>query len=104
MTIEESTRLPATRPAVRATAAEPLWRIFSAGRRRLAVAALILVALVPAVFIFSHTADARRDIVYWDEFDTALAFVLKLKDGTSPGVFCRSSSRSTTSTAWSPAG
>lgn len=87
MTIDQSTGLPATRPAVRAIAAQPFWRLCSAGRRRLVVAALILVALVPAVFIFSHTADARRDIVYWDEFDTALAFVLKLKEGITPGEF-----------------
>jgi hypothetical protein len=62
----------------------------SAGRRpRAALAALGLLALLPVWMILVHTTDARRDIVYWDEFDTALNLVLRLKDGFTPGDFCR---------------
>lgn len=49
--------------------------------------ALIALALAPVCHIFDHTAAARRDLVYWDEFDTALAFILKIKDGIAPGEF-----------------
>lgn len=54
---------------------------------RLTAFLLILLALVPILYMLSRTADARRNIVYWDEFDTALALVLKLKQGTTPTEF-----------------
>lgn len=43
---------------------------------------IVLIAL-PIVRIFEFTADARRNVVYWDEFDTALALALKLDEGTT---------------------
>ena len=32
-----------------------------------------------------RTTDARSNLVYWDEFDTVLAFIVKLKEGATPG-------------------
>ena len=45
---------------------------------------LVLVVLAPVFYVLDRTADARSGIVYWDEFDTALALVVKLKEGTTP--------------------
>jgi len=45
----------------------------SGGGIRLGALVLILIALLPLWRVFDLTADARRDVVYWDEFDTALA-------------------------------
>lgn len=56
-------------------------------RQRVVVALIALLALAPVLFILERTAEGRRNVVYWDEFDTALALVLKLKDGTTPGAF-----------------
>jgi hypothetical protein len=53
-------------------------------RRRFALTLLAILALVPALHIVSHTAPARRDIVYWDEFDTALAMLLRVREDPSP--------------------
>ena len=67
-----------------------LRQFFHAGgctRRRLAIGLLIVISLLPVGFVLLRTADARRDLVYWDEFDTALALVVKLKEGTTPGTF-----------------
>lgn len=87
MTTYESTGLPpplwGTRPGLTAR----LVRFFQAHRRGLAMITLAVVALAPAVFIFGHIDEARRDLVYWDEIDTALAFILKLKDGVAPVEF-----------------
>ncbi|MDP3068933.1 MAG: hypothetical protein Q8N18_01535 [Opitutaceae bacterium] len=56
-------------------------------RRRLTIGALTLLALAPAAYMLSEAAEASRDVVYWDEFETALALILKLKEGTTPGEF-----------------
>jgi hypothetical protein len=58
-------------------------------RRGIAIGLLALVALAPAVHVWMRAADAGRNIVYWDEFDTALALVLHLDDGLTPGAFFR---------------
>jgi len=58
-------------------------------RRRFFAAVLIGMALVPVWQVFEKTADARRNIVYWDEFDTALSLVLRLESGLAPADFWR---------------
>jgi hypothetical protein len=64
--------------------------VASSRRRRLSAIALAILALAPVFHVFIHTADSRRDVVYWDEFDTALALVLQLKAGTTPSAFLES--------------
>ena len=61
---------PAETPAPRETAPD--------GGIRLGTIVLLLLALLPVWRVFDLTADARRNVVYWDEFDTALALALKL--------------------------
>ncbi|MSU66826.1 MAG: hypothetical protein EXS38_12175 [Opitutus sp.] len=39
------------------------------------------------VYIGLRVAEANHNIVYWDEFDTALALVLRLKTGMTPVAF-----------------
>ncbi|MFM8336661.1 MAG: hypothetical protein ACKODK_13980 [Opitutaceae bacterium] len=58
-------------------------------RRWLVAAALIIAALLPVWQVVEKTADARRNIVYWDEFDTALSLVLRLESGLAPADFWR---------------
>jgi hypothetical protein len=58
-------------------------------RRWLVAAALISAALLPVWQVVEKTADARRNIVYWDEFDTALSLVLRLESGLAPADFWR---------------
>jgi hypothetical protein len=41
------------------------------------------------VFVLSRAAAASRDVVYWDDFDTVLAFVLRLDEGVSVTGFFR---------------
>jgi hypothetical protein len=62
----------------------------AAWRRRLTIVLLVLVALAPIVFLLLRTADARRNVVYWDEIDTALALVIQLNEGVTPGTFLQS--------------
>lgn len=50
-------------------------------RVRLIAALLFALALVPVAFIATHVVVASRNIVYWDEFDTALNFLIKLDEG-----------------------
>jgi hypothetical protein len=52
-----------------------------ARRRRLGLILLAIMAVLPWLYVIGRTADARRNIVYWDEFDTALTLILKLKEG-----------------------
>ncbi len=61
---------PAEAPAPRETAPD--------GGIRLGTIVLLLLSLLPVWRVFDLTADARRNVVYWDEFDTALALTLKL--------------------------
>jgi hypothetical protein len=50
---------------------------------------LALLAAAPVVHILAMSSEAARNIVYWDEFDTALAFVLRLHDGVGAADFFR---------------
>lgn len=43
--------------------------------------ALTLLALAPVAFVAMRVAAASRNIVYWDELDTALSLVLQLDSG-----------------------
>ncbi len=52
-------------------------------RRLLIVLALLTLAVAPVLHVWSRAGEAQRDIAYWDEYDTALALVLKLADGLS---------------------
>lgn len=56
-------------------------------RRVLSAVALALLILAPILHILLRTTDERSGIVYWDEYDTALALVVKLKEGTTPLAF-----------------
>ncbi|MES2694006.1 MAG: hypothetical protein V4773_11070 [Verrucomicrobiota bacterium] len=49
-------------------------------RRYLAIALVALLALAPLLYIVDRTEPARRNIVYWDEFDTALAMLLRIAE------------------------
>mgnify|MGYP001566215699 CR=1 FL=1 len=57
--------------------------------RRIAIGLLVLLALAPVAHIWTRAAEAGRNVVYWDEFDTALALVLRLDDGITAGEFLR---------------
>lgn len=49
--------------------------------------ALVVIALAPVFFVLLEAGRATRNIAYWDEFDTALAYVLRLNDGVSTSGF-----------------
>lgn len=55
----------------------PLSSVF---RRLLSLEVAALLALAPLLFIFQKTEPARRNIVYWDEFDTAIAMLLRIAE------------------------
>lgn len=59
------------------------------GWRWLSVLGLIVAALIPVWQVVEKTADARRDIVYWDEFDTALSLLIRLESGLAPADLWR---------------
>lgn len=46
-----------------------------------------IVSIAPAGYVFSRAVEASANIVYWDEFDTALSLVLRLQDGMTPTAF-----------------
>lgn len=48
---------------------------------------LFALAVLPVGYVLWRTSEARLDVAYWDEFDTVLAFLLRLKEGISPGAF-----------------
>lgn len=50
-------------------------------RRHFVALALAILAVAPVLHLWSQAAGVQRDIAYWDEYDTALALVLKLADG-----------------------
>ena len=50
-------------------------------RGRFAAILLIALALVPVAFVAATVAVSMRNIVYWDEFDTALDLLLALDTG-----------------------
>ncbi len=72
-------------------AAAPPGRRWSGGGawRRLGVVCLLAVALLPVVYVLARAGESRRDIVYWDEFDTALSLVLRLDAGLPAADFFR---------------
>lgn len=49
-------------------------------RRLVSFELVALLALAPLLYIFQKTEPARRNIVYWDEFDTAIAMLLRIAD------------------------
>ncbi len=55
--------------------------IFQRLRTHSAALFLCLLALAPAVYMGVRVAEASRDIAYWDEFDTALNFMLQIDQG-----------------------
>lgn len=76
-----------------AAAKNPPWR-WPAGRvgdrvRRFGWIVLALLAAAPVLHMLAVSSAAARNIVYWDEFDTALAFVLRLHDGVGAADFFR---------------
>jgi hypothetical protein len=50
-------------------------------RRYLVVLALAILAVAPVLHLWIRATGVQRDIAYWDEYDTAIALVLKLADG-----------------------
>jgi hypothetical protein len=56
---------------------------------RLGVALALAAALLPVCHVLGRAGEARRDIVYWDEFDTALSLVLRLDAGLPTSEFFR---------------
>lgn len=56
-------------------------------RQRVVIAVLIALALAPVFYVLLRTSEARRDLVYWDELDTVIAALVKLKEGTTPTAF-----------------
>lgn len=67
--------------------AHPSWSAVPPGTRRSSFARrfcailLGLIALVPTVGVLTHATLESRNIVYWDEIDTALDLLLRLDDG-----------------------
>jgi hypothetical protein len=61
------------------TGALPLPRTSSAAR--LAPFTFLAIAALPVVFIALQAIAASRNIVFWDEFDTALDFIIRLSSG-----------------------
>ena len=55
--------------------------LFRHVRGRFAAILLTTLALVPVVFVALTVAGSARNIVYWDEFDTALDLLLALDTG-----------------------
>src|SRR5688500_5582086 len=49
--------------------------------RRLLLFSWIFVALIPLLYIASLTVAFSRNIVFWDEFDTALDLILRIDAG-----------------------
>lgn len=64
------------------------WSSLAPGRRRgLVAAGLFLLALLAAWHVVARSAPARVNVAYWDEFDTALRLVIKLKEGQTARDF-----------------
>lgn len=57
------------------------------GRMRWRGLIIGVAALLPVAYMLSQAMAASRNVVYWDELETALALMLKLKEGTTPGEF-----------------
>ena len=65
----------------------PWARLPEIWRRRLVLFALSGLALLPLAYVLERSAPGRLNIVYWDEFDTALRLVIKLHEGQPVGGF-----------------
>ena len=52
-------------------------------QRRYQVALWLLLAAVPVAYIAGTVVRASRNIIFWDEFDTALALILRIDAGAS---------------------
>ena len=76
---------PAGKPASRRGG--PWSRLPAVWRRRLVLGGLTLLALLPLAYVLERSAPGRLNIVYWDEFDTALRLVIKLHEGQPLGGF-----------------
>lgn len=48
---------------------------------------LLALALLPLAYVLERSAPGRLNIVYWDEFDTALRLVIRLHEGQPVGAF-----------------
>ena len=48
---------------------------------------LVLLSVLPLVYIGLRAAEAGRNVAYWDEYETALALIMRLHSGVTPGVF-----------------
>lgn len=46
---------------------------------------LVLLALLPLGYIGLRAAEAGRNVAYWDEYETALALIMRLHTGVTPG-------------------
>lgn len=64
-----------------------MWPASPLNLRNLFLLLAALVSVLPAAYVFTEVAQASANIVYWDEFDTALALVLRLHDGVTPSSF-----------------
>ena len=53
----------------------------------LAAVLFVGLALLPLIYIGLRAAEAGRNVAYWDEFETALALLMRLHTGVGPGVF-----------------
>lgn len=51
----------------------------------LATVSLVLLALLPLGYIGLRAAEAGRNVAYWDEYETALALIMRLHTGVTPG-------------------
>jgi len=51
------------------------------------MALVAFVSIVPVGYMLGRAVEASANIVYWDEFDTALSLVLRLQDGVTPTAF-----------------
>jgi len=48
---------------------------------------LVLLAFLPLAYVGLRAVEASRNVAYWDEFETALALIMRLHSGVTPGVF-----------------
>ncbi len=53
----------------------------SISRRTLLLLGWILLAALPVIYIAFNAFTYSRNIVFWDEFDTALALILRIDEG-----------------------
>ena len=47
---------------------------------------LVVLALIPLGYIGLRALEAGRNVAYWDEYETAIALVLRLHDGIAPAA------------------